>query len=229
VVSDFHAGLEVGLRRDGVELPSQATARREAVLDLLDRTGADRLLFLGDLGHAIGDPGETERDELRTLLSAVADRVPVTVVKGNHDGALDEFVTELAVDVTVTPGHGVRFGDVGFVHGHTWPAPDVISADIVCMGHEHPKVRLEDEVGGSRAARAWLRGTLDPAPFAERFETDPEVDGELVVCPGFNDLLGGTWANVDGQGFLAPFLPAGFVDAEAYLLDGTRLGPYRRV
>jgi hypothetical protein len=35
--------------------------------------------------------------------------------------------------------------------------------------------------------------------------------------------------NVEGQSFLAPFLPDGLASAEAYLLDGTRLGDYRRV
>jgi hypothetical protein len=37
--------------------------------------------------------------------------------------------------------------------------------------------------------------------------------------------------NVEGQGFLAPFLPDALVEeaTEAYLLDGTRLGPYRSV
>ena len=35
--------------------------------------------------------------------------------------------------------------------------------------------------------------------------------------------------NVEGQDFLAPFLPAALDGAEAFLLDGTRLGPYQRV
>ena len=229
VVADFHAGLEVGLRYDGVELPSHADERRAAVLDLLDRTGVTHLVFLGDLEHAIGDPGDEERTELEALLAAVTDRVDVTIVKGNHDGDVDSVVEDGGFDVTVTPGHGVRFGDVGFAHGHTWPSPDVLAAEIVCIGHEHPTVRLEDEVGGARAERAWLRGRIDPDPFREEFDADLDVDGELVVFPGFNDLLGGTWINVEGQGFLSPFLPDGLMDGQAYLLDGTRLGAYRQV
>ena len=229
VLSDFHAGLEVGLHYDGVEIRSRADERRASVLDLLDRTGADHLVFLGDLQHAIGEPGEEEGAELQQLLAATTERVDVTIVKGNHDGDIDTVVAEGDFDVEVTPGHGVRLGDVGFAHGHTWPSPDVLAAEVVCVGHEHPKVRLEDEVGGSRAERAWLRGGLDPAPFRAQFGDDLAIDGELVVFPGFNDLLGGTWVNVEGQGFLAPFLPAGLADAQAYLLDGTRLGPYQQV
>ena len=238
VVADYHAGLEVALRYDGVELRSRAGDRRQHLLGLLDATDADRVVFLGDLGNAIGTPSREERRELTTLLGAVSERVPVTVVKGNHDGDAEAWAAESerghAIDVT--PTDGVRLGDVGFVHGHTWPAPEVVAADVVCVGHEHPKVRLEDEVGGARAERVWLRGPLSPAPFVEHLaegtgsdaDEHPDVAGELVVCPAFNDLLGGTWTNTD-QGFLAPFLPDGMPAAQAYLLDGTRLGPYQRV
>ncbi|AQL44081.1 phosphoesterase [Halorientalis sp. IM1011] len=226
LIADYHAGLEVGLRYDGVELRSRADERRESVVDLLDRTDADRLIVLGDLKHAIGGPGGEEREEIETLLEALA--VPVTVVKGNHDGDLADLLAERD-GVEITPGHGVRLGEVGLVHGHTWPSPDVLAAEVICMGHEHPMIRLEDEVGGARAERAWLRGPLDPAPFSEFHDTDLNADGELVVFPSFNDLTGGTWTNVAGQEFLAPFLPEGFRGAQAYLLDGTRLGEYSRV
>jgi hypothetical protein len=229
VVADYHAGLETALRREGVELRSRAGERREKLLALLDRTGADRVVFLGDLANAIGTPGREERQELRTLLSAVGDRVPVVVVKGNHDGGIEDVVAGLATDheLTVTGTGGVRLGPVGLVHGHTWPDPDVLGADVLGTAHEHPMVRLEDEVGGARAERAWLRGRLNADAFAENVE-GAVVDGRLVLFPGFNDLLGGTWVNT-GQGFLSPFLPEGLLDGEAYLLDGTRLGPYDRV
>jgi len=229
VVADYHAGLEVGLRYDGVEVRSRASDRREHVLALVDRSGADRLVVLGDLANAIGAPGTEEREEIERLLDAATDRVPVTVVKGNHDGDIEDLVASVE-GVTVTPGHGTRFGDVGFAHGHTWPAPDVLAADVVCVGHEHPMVKLEDEVGGARVERAWLRGSLDPDPFVEfHGASAAAVDGGLVVFPSFNDLAGGTWVNVRGQSFLSPFLPEGLADAQAYLLDGTRLGPYRAV
>jgi len=231
ILADYHAGLEVGLRSDGVELRSHATGRRESVLSLLSETDADRLVVLGDLGNAIGEPRSEERSEIEDLLTAVTGRVPVTVVKGNHDGEIEEVTEALQGDVTVTDGDGVRVGDVGFAHGHTWPAPDVLEADVVCTGHEHPVVRLEDDVGGARVERVWLRGDLDGDGFAGQYdgETTPGFDGELVVFPAFNDLSGGTWINVEGQEFLSPFLPAGLADGQAYLLDGTRLGAYEHV
>lgn len=226
-LADYHAGIEAGLRYEGVELRSAASERRERLRAALDRTAADRLVVVGDLGHAIGSPFEAERDELETLFSAV--EVPVTLVKGNHDGELESVLADLDAEVTVTPGHGTRIGDVGFAHGHTWPSPAVLESAVVCIGHEHPVVRLEDEVGGYRKERAWLRGSLVETPFEDQYDQSLAVDGDLVVFPAFNDRSGGTWVNVRGQDFLAPFLPAGLADAEAFLLDGTRLGDYRDV
>ena len=237
VVADYHAGIERGLRYErGVELDSNAAVRRVRLLGLLDRVDPDRLVVLGDLGHRIGGADGAEGDELDDVLEAVLERVPVTLVAGNHDGGIAErFDPEYPDRFVVTDPAGVRLGRVGFVHGHTWPAREVVESDVVCVGHEHPAVRLEDSVGGGRKERAWLRGPLRPEPFAEHFETDvADLDWrepEIVIFPAFNDRSGGTWVNIEGQGFLAPFLPQALVDerADAYLLDGTRLGPYRSV
>jgi putative SbcD/Mre11-related phosphoesterase len=226
-IADFHAGIESALRDErGVNLDSNADERREHVQSLLASVAADELVVVGDFMHSIGGPGGAERGEIEVFVESLS--VPVTVVKGNHDGELGEWA-----GVHVTDASGARIGDVGFVHGHTWPAPEVLRADVVCVGHEHPQVRLTDEVGGSRVERAWLRGDLNPGAFAEHVDTPgPDVGagaGDLVVFPAFNDLTGGTWTNVDGRGFLAPFLPEALGDGQAYLLDGTRLGRYDRI
>ena len=99
----------------------------------------------------------------------------------------------------------------------------------MCVAHEHPVVRLEDEVGGTRKERVWLRGRVAPDPFEAHHGESLALAGDMVVFPAYNDLSGGTWVNVDGQDFLSPFMPEGLADGEAYLLDGTRLGPYRTI
>jgi putative SbcD/Mre11-related phosphoesterase len=223
VVADYHAGLEIGLRRDGVELDSRSEMRRESIHRLLEAEPVDRVVFLGDLGDSIGKPKREERAETRKLLRSVTDRVSVTITKGNHDGRI-ETTTKGIDDVDVVAGDGIRIGDVGFCHGHTWPSEAVAAAPLVCTAHEHPQVRLTDEVGGRRTERVWLRGQLDPTGFPEY----SNVGENLVVCPAFNDLSGGTAIN-ESEGFLSPFLPDGLREGEAYLLDGTRLGPYRTV
>ncbi|WP_224449914.1 metallophosphoesterase [Haloprofundus salilacus] len=235
VVADFHAGIEAGLRYErGVELASNADARRDRLLSLLDRTDADRVVVLGDIGHRIGDPKGDEREELEALFDALDSRgVPLTLVTGNHDGGVADAFAER---IDATPGDGARMGNVGFLHGHTWPNREVLGAETICMGHEHVTVKLQDSVGGSRVEPAWLRGPLCCEVFAEQFGVDVDnsatfdwADPELVVFPVFNDRSGGTWVNVEGQEFLSPFLPEGLASGELYLLDGTRLGDYRSV
>jgi len=240
LVADYHAGIEQGLRYErGVELPNNATERRQRLLALLTETDADRLVVLGDLGHQIGEPAGVEGDELDALYEAVVvdQGVELTIAPGNHDGDLDALFGDRD-GVTMLPASGDVLGDgeIGVVHGHTWPDPEVLSATTICMGHEHPQVKLEDSVGGHRVESAWLRGRVDPAAMLEsgteesaELPTDATDPPELVVCPAFNDRSGGTWINVEEQGFLAPFLPAAIPDAECYLLDGTRLGPFRAV
>src|SRR5699024_12143034 len=132
-------------------------------------------------------------------------------------------------EIAGTSTGGIRVGEMGFAHGHTWPDRRVLEAKVVCVGHEHPAVRLEDDVGGNRTERAWLRGRLDPEAFREHYDEEVNIDGELVVFPAFNGLSGGTWVNVDEQEFLSPFLPDGITDGEVYLLKGPRLGRYARV
>ena len=228
VVADYHAGIERGLRREGVELDSRADQRRGSVLTLVDRHAPDRVVFLGDLTDAIGDVRDGEREEATALLAAVTERVPVTLIKGNHDGGT-EALSDAFDRVRLSSGRGARIGDVGFAHGHTWPGRDVLSGEVLCVGHEHPTVKLEDEVGGSRVERVWLRSTVDPEPFVDWYDSDIAVPDELIVFPAFNNLSGGTWINVEGQAFLSPFLPDALSDGQAYLLDGTRLGRYDAV
>lgn len=236
VIADYHAGIEVGLRYErGVELASNADTRRQRLRSLLKRTGADRLVVVGDLGHQIGDSGSVEREELEALYQAVVvDRgVPLTVAPGNHDGGIAELFGDRE-GVTLLPAAGGLLGEsaeLGVFHGHTWPDPALLSATTLCMGHEHPQVKLEDSVGGSRVEQAWLRGTVDPAAMtadsAAALPTEQELS--LVVLPAFNERSGGTWVNIEQQTFLAPFLPEALSEAECYLLDGTRLGGYRSI
>ncbi|QZA88909.1 metallophosphoesterase [Salinarchaeum sp. IM2453] len=226
IIADYHAGVEVALRNEtGVEVDSHAADRRDRLLSLVEQTNPDQLIVLGDLMHSIGDPGGAERGELEVLFESLPESLDVFLAKGNHDGAIESWIP----DIEITPTAGEKIGNLGIMHGHTWPSQSVLSSEIICMGHEHPVVRLEDTVGGSEIRRAWIRGTLIEDPFARRGKINNWRGPELIICPAFNELVGGTWINEGQDDFLAPFLPDGLPAGDAFLLDGTYLGDYRSI
>ena len=230
LIADIHAGYEIAARyEEGLEIPTRAHLRRERLLRLVTETSPDRLIILGDLTHSIGKPGRIESEEIAELLEPI--QCPITVVKGNHDGILEELLKEdpeRFENMTVTKASGEVYESLGVLHGHTWPDETVLQSDVLCIGHEHPTVRLQDEVGGFQTKRVWLRGplSLDAFPFDLPADTHPP---ELILFPAFNELSGGTWVNDPEQGFLSPFLPAALPEGIVYLLDGTELGEYRNI
>ncbi|MFB6185790.1 MAG: metallophosphoesterase [Halobacteriaceae archaeon] len=222
IIADYHAGIEIALRSKGVEIESRATNRRERLHELLAEFTPDELVILGDLAHGIGKPHGIENEEITTLINSID--CPITLVKGNHDGKIEDVV-----DIPVTDSRGKRIDDVGFAHGHTYPSEAVLQTDLLCIGHEHPAVRLEDTVGGRRIERVWFRGQLDSKGFIDAFDDNLTLDGDIVVFPAFNSLSGSTWINIEGQEFLSPFLPEGITNSNVYLLDGTLLGDYQEI
>lgn len=223
VVADLHIGKEEELRQAGFSLPSQTQAMGEKIAALLDEFRPKRLVILGDLKHQIPRFTGLERRDVPRFFDLLEDAVAeVHLVQGNHDGNIALILPRW---VTLHGAAGVRLEDVGYIHGHAWPAPDVMEAKTLLMGHNHPTVLLPDRLGPRRLARCWVR-----APFvasAPRYATYPE---ELVLVPAFNEFSGGTTMNETGSRYLGPVLNYGLVAMErgqVYLLDGTYLGRLR--
>ncbi|MFH5804725.1 ligase-associated DNA damage response endonuclease PdeM [Alienimonas sp. DA493] len=141
-VADTHWGKAATFRAAGVAVPPGGTAADLARLSsALERTGAERLVVLGDLLHA-----RLGRNEAATNAALAAWRerhanLRIELVQGNHDraaGAPDP-AWRIATLPDPTP-------DPPFVLKHV-PAPD--PAGPVLAGHEHPAVRLAGP-GGER-------------------------------------------------------------------------------
>lgn len=219
VVGDLHVGLESDLRMAGVNLPSQTQRMRARLLAALARTGATRLIVIGDLKHRIPYSTRQEVRELPTFFEDFPARVEL--VRGNHDVDLEGLL-----DVDLHDAEGIRAGDVGLTHGHVWPSPDVMSAATIVTCHNHPAVMLVDELGHRHKEPAWIRASFTPAA-RERYPTMRE-DATLIVMPAFNELTGGTAFNApEGDRLLGPLFGNGFVDvgmARVWTVDGVDLG-----
>jgi len=222
VVADLHLGLEASLRRVGMHLPSQTNLRTRHILDVLGRTGAKRLVLLGDVKHTIGGFSRQEYEELPRFFKELSFKVKaIDIVVGNHDGSLKDVLPE-----NVKLHQHLVIGDVGLTHGHSWPPEEVMACPNVVMGHDHPTVLFLDELGQRHFYPCWLKAKLVPSRAKDRYK-GIRSGGTGLVMPAFDDLGSGTPVNLQNVKLLGPLLSSGVIDlatATVHLVDGTFLG-----
>jgi DNA ligase-associated metallophosphoesterase len=164
LVADTHFGKAATFRAAGIPVPRGTTTAALARLDIaLARTGASRLMFLGDFLHAReGREAETTRvvGEWRSRNAAVE----MLLVRGNHDARAGDPGPE--IDIACVDGPVV---EPPFVFTHK---PAVSDAGYVLCGHIHPGARLT----GPGRERAWL-----PCFWFRR---------QMAVLPAFGEFTG---------------------------------------
>lgn len=219
-VADLHIGIEAEFEESGVTLPSQTRKMASRLRALVEQTGARTLVLLGDVKHFIPGISPTERRDLPIFFNELYDVLDeIHIAAGNHDANLRPYIGEL---VTIHKPTGFRLGDAGFVHGHAWPAKDVMAAKVLLMGHNHPAVVFVDAFGARNVQPCWVR-----VPFRRKHARYAKLPGEAIVVPSFNDLCGGTPVNDVRTTFLGPLMTDEVVRldrARLHLLDGTDLG-----
>ena len=134
LVADAHWGKGAAFRAAGIPVPQGTTQGGLARLDsVLERTGATRVVFLGDYLHA-------KEGRAPGTLRALADwrerhpSLELTLVRGNHDRHAGDPPEEVGVGCVDAP-----LVDPPFVLAHF---PDPHPAGYVLAGHVHPAVRL---------------------------------------------------------------------------------------
>lgn len=137
LVADAHFGKGATFRAHGIAVPSGTSDDTvERLRALIGRTGAQRLVFLGDFLHARQARQPALIDALRGLRTHGADWV---LVRGNHD-----------LHAGIPPELGLTVVD------EPWPQapfmlchhPDPQPGHYVLAGHVHPAIRIE--AGGDR-------------------------------------------------------------------------------
>ncbi len=194
VIADLHLGLESLMADSGVYMPKvQLEEAKADITALLEDTGADRIIVLGDVKHEFSETSYGEREEVQDLLDMLAGEVDeVLLVKGNHDNYLIYAVEEY--DNVELSEYFIRSGAV-FVHGHEVVENlETREADYVVMGHEHPALTLKDEIGVAEKLPAFLYGEMR--------------DGRnILVLPAFSALAEGSQINrIDEDELLSPVL-----------------------
>ncbi|HIH74887.1 MAG TPA: metallophosphoesterase [Methanosarcina sp.] len=238
VIADIHLGIEWDLYRSGINLPSRMKERLDRILQYVQIVSPDRIVLLGDVKHNVPQVSWQEKDEIPHFLETLAGYAHVDIIPGNHDGGI-EFLFSGQKDIKVHSARGAVLDGIGYFHGHTWPAPELLGASHVITAHNHPTVRFTDTLGYSIVEPAWIRTKFKAEILKERFgNLDFEnrnywADPEVFIMPAFNELCGGVPFNESTQeDLLGPVFSSGGIElenAEVYLLDGTRLGQIRNI
>lgn len=218
VIADLHLGYGEELEERGILLGKQSEQMLAELRGL--STLARRLIILGDLKHTIGY--RRKRSDLPSFMAALMGNYEtVDVVPGNHDSLI---ARSLPQRVRLHSTEGFADNGVSFCHGHAWPGKELMSSELLLMGHLHPAVRFVDSLGHIYAEKCWLRVPFKKKDPAKRYANLPR---EMVVLPAFNPLLVGTPVNLKGGKKLGPVFREKLISlsrGRLYLLDGTHIG-----
>ena len=136
LVADLHLGKAQTFQTFGLPVPSGAETRDlERLANVVRKTGAQRVIILGDLLHS--------RVGLREpLVTAIASslqnlRTEVALVSGNHDSALERVARIAGLEVHAS----LEEGGVRLIH-------KPLEAGAFIAGHIHPSatLRLEGDI-----------------------------------------------------------------------------------
>ena len=218
VIADLHIGVESHLMSKGFHLTSRTQDMFDTITEASE--GCNRLIVLGDVKNSVPGSSKQEYREIPDFFCGLRELFDdVIIVRGNHDTNIEEF---LPPEIKLAPATGIRIGDVGFVHGHTWPSTDTMKCKTLIMAHNHPAMTFVDGVGKQTTEPCWLRGK-----FISGGEKYPEYPESFIVVPAFNRILGGSAVNTIDGDFLGPLMKEEFIDldnSEIFLLDGIFLG-----
>lgn len=179
VVADLHWGKAATFRAAGIPVPGGTTADDLARLDrALGRTGAERLVILGDLFHArtgrLASRTGTELRRWRDRHNGLA----ILLVRGNHDRGAGDPAPELGIRCLDAP-HRIA----PFVLRHE-PAED--EGGYGLAGHVHPGLTLVGRGGSWECLPCFLMGpraALLPAfgSFTGLARVEPRPDERAFV------------------------------------------------
>jgi len=187
-VADLHLGKAAVFRARGIPVPQGTTTDTLSRLGkVLQRTGAQRLVVLGDFLHARESHAAPTLDALRRWRQAHA-QLQCTVVTGNHDRHAGAVGAEFGFHIE--PQAWQADGLIGCHEpppGAACEPPDG-RRPLVLAGHLHPVVVLRGRRERLRLPCFWLQGRVLTLPafgaFTGGWEVDRHSGRAYAVTPG---------------------------------------------
>ena len=194
VISDLHLGLEESLTKDGNYVPRhQMEGITEDIKDISEETEASRILVNGDIKNEFSTTRYSESKEIKEFFKTLKNSFDdVILIQGNHDN----FVENVLERFDIRPIDYLVEDGILFTHGHIGLEELEVDDDFstVVIGHEHPAIALEDEIGVREKVDCFLYGKNSEGL-------------QIVVMPAFSPLSNGTAINETPQHkLLSPIL-----------------------
>ncbi len=246
IVADLHVGLETRFARNGLYFPSQTPLIESKLKKLIREYTPSTLIILGDLKHNIPNISFQEWKEIPRILKSLLKLVKIEIIPGNHDSNLEKVIPK---NIAYHPSKGYILKNgakkIGLLHGHTWPAIDLLDVNTLFMGHNHPAIRLKDSLGIHHSEKVWIKTKWNKKKILKYFskklislnddlaDKDQNIikrkigNPEILIFPAFHPLIKGTAFNDPQSKFIGPLFDNECIElanADAYLTDGTYLG-----
>ena len=199
-ISDLHLGLEASMTSRGNYIPEfQLDQVKDELKEIRELTECDRILINGDLKNQYST-SYSEKSEINDLVDFLTDNFEdVIIIKGNHD----TFIDSILEDHGLRPLEQYEEGGVLFTHGDEKPEQEW---STVVIGHEHPALALEDDIGVTEKVDALLH---------------LEGKKEIIVLPAYSPISNGSEINrMSSPELLSPILKDFNIgDFEAYAIS----------
>ncbi len=195
VVGDLHIGLSIRFKHSGIYFQGATERLAARLLDLYRKTGARKIVMLGDIKESVTSPSFEEYKELRSFFGLLAD-VEISIVKGNHDGNLQRILKNIGFEMQVQKE--VFVGDTALTHGNAWPSEQAMMHRYVVVGHGHYAMRR-----GDRVEKVWLVSGIG-RNMGKKYDKYNRLT-KLVVAPSFNELVIGSPISDETKGYLPLF------------------------
>jgi hypothetical protein len=188
IVADLHIGITKEFYENGIAMPFQGEDLAKKINQLNKTTRTKKTIILGDVKHRVPGTSFHEQSELEHFFNCL--RQQTIIIKGNHD---------VSIDFPVPLKKSMVINNYFLTHGHRRAS----TKKTIIIGHNHPILRIKDELGNTYTEQVWVRTK------------------NIIIIPAFNPLAGGH--DVAENDFMGPIAKS-ITNPEIYLLDGTCLG-----
>ncbi len=219
IIGDTHFGIEFRLKEKGIHYEGVSEQILAKIISLVKKTKAKKLIMLGDVKEGITQVDKITENIFKKLQSVV----PVTVVRGNHDGGIEKICDD------VKPSEGFVYEGLGLLHGNAWPGEELFFADYLISAHQHPQVEFKGRLNKIHAEPAWFVLPPNKSKLKKFYKFNEKI--QLVFLPAFNPLVGKSM-KLNATEHMGPLLSNKLFklnEALVYQLNGMCLGKLKNI